>query len=75
MVSQSRSPTPPSTKRLLQELKGHAEEPSPILQSLGPVSEAEVLHWAAILKGFPGTAYEGIWTSLFLTCHHHQGLP
>lgn len=59
MAHPSRSPTPPSTKRLLQELKNNAEEPSPILQSLGPVPEAEILHWEAVMKGVLGTAYEG----------------
>ena len=59
MAPPSRSPTPPSTKRLLQELKTNAEEPSSILQSLGPVSEAEILHWEAVMKGVLGTAYEG----------------
>lgn len=59
-MATSRSPTPPSTKRLLQELKSIVEEPSPVLQSLSPASEAEILHWEAVMKGFPGTAYEGI---------------
>lgn len=58
-MATSRSPTPPSTKRLLQELKSIVEDPSPILQSLSPASEAEILHWEAVMKGFPGTAYEG----------------
>ena len=35
------------------------EEPSPVLQSLRPASEADILHWEAVLKGVPGTAYEG----------------
>ncbi|KAF6221302.1 hypothetical protein HO133_002157 [Letharia lupina] len=61
-MATSRSPTPPSTKRLLQELKSIVEDPSPILQSLSPASEAEILHWEAVMKGFPGTAYEaGLW--------------
>ncbi|MCJ1450569.1 hypothetical protein MMC28_000902 [Mycoblastus sanguinarius] len=62
MASTSRSPTPPSTKRLLQELKNNLSEPSPILLSLGPVSDAQILHWEAVMKGVPGTAYEtGLW--------------
>ncbi|KAL6715658.1 hypothetical protein ACLMJK_006619 [Lecanora helva] len=62
MAPTSRSPTPPSTKRLLQELKTSLSEPSPILQSLGPVSESQILHWEAVMKGVPGTAYEaGLW--------------
>lgn len=62
-MATSRSPTPPSTKRLLQELKSIVQEPSPILQSLSPASEAEILHWEAVMKGFSGTAYEGMYTS------------
>ena len=58
-MATSRSPTPPSTKRLVQELKSIVEEPSPVLQSLRPASEADILHWEAVLKGVPGTAYEG----------------
>ena len=58
-MATSRSPTPPSTKRLIQELKSIVEEPSPVLQSLRPASEADILHWEAVLKGVPGTAYEG----------------
>ncbi|KAK0515985.1 hypothetical protein JMJ35_002019 [Cladonia borealis] len=62
MAPSSRSPTPPSTKRLLQELKANTSEPSTVLQSLHPVSEADLLHWEAIMKGIPGTAYEaGLW--------------
>lgn len=67
MAPSSRSPTPPSIKRLLQELKAHSEEPLFILQSLGPKSEAEILHWEAVMKGVPGTAYEGI-----LSCYSCQ---
>ena len=59
MAPSSRSPTPPSTKRLLQELKANTSEPSTVLQSLRPTSEADLLHWEAIMKGVPGTAYEG----------------
>ncbi|KAL2048572.1 hypothetical protein N7G274_000484 [Stereocaulon virgatum] len=62
MAPSSHSDTPPSTKRLLQELKAYSEEPLFMLQSLGPTSEAEILHWEAVMKGVPGTAYEaGIW--------------
>ncbi|KAM0805690.1 ubiquitin-conjugating enzyme/RWD-like protein [Usnea florida] len=61
-MSTSRSPTPPSNKRLLQELKSIVHDPSPILEILRPASEAEILHWEAVMKGFPGTAYEaGLW--------------
>ena len=59
MPPSSRSPTPPSTRRLLQELKTTLSEPSPILHSLGPISDDQMLHWEAVMKGVPGTAYEG----------------
>jgi len=58
-MATSRSPTPPSTKRLLQELKATTTDPSPVLLSLAPVSEVQILYWEAVLKGVPGTAYEG----------------
>ena len=59
MAPPSRSPTPPSTRRLLQELKSTFSEPSPVLQLLAPISEAQILHWEAVMKGVPDTAYEG----------------
>ena len=75
-MSTSRSPTPPSTKRLLQELKTIVHDPSPILEILRPASEAEILHWEAVMKGFPGTAYEGIPPPfLYLTFKPHPPIP
>jgi peroxin-4 len=62
MANPSRSPTPPSTKRLLQELKTSITDPSPILSSLAPISASNLLHWEAIMRGVPSTAYEsGLW--------------
>ncbi|KAL9103533.1 MAG: hypothetical protein Q9163_001411 [Psora crenata] len=62
-MATSRSPTPPSTKRLLQELKTNRIETPGCLLSLGPVSEENnLLHWEAVMEGVPGTAYEtGRW--------------
>ena len=75
-MSTSRSPTPPSTKRLLQELKSIVHDPSPILEILRPASEAEILHWEAVMKGFPGTAYEGISPlCLHPTFNPHSRIP
>jgi len=51
-----------TTKRLLHELQSYEQEPSDALLELGPVNDDELLHWAAIMKGVEGTAYEGgIW--------------
>ena len=46
-------------KRLLQEVKALRDETSPALQSLGPVSDDNLFEWKAIMRGVPGTAYEG----------------
>ncbi|KAI9802989.1 MAG: hypothetical protein M1825_002222 [Sarcosagium campestre] len=63
--SSSRSTTPPSTKRLLHELQLQAQDPSSmsgVLAKLGPISDAELLHWEAVLKGVSGTPYaDGLW--------------
>jgi len=60
MAPSSRSPTPPSTKRLLHELKAQTQDPAPFLLFLRPISESQILNWEAVMKGVPGTAYEGI---------------
>lgn len=49
-----------ATKRLLHELKAHATEASSdAIAHLGPESQDNLHHWTAVLKGVPGTAYEG----------------
>jgi len=53
--SKSQSPT----KRLLQELQAYQSDPNDALVQLGPVSDDELMHWAAVMKGVQGTAYEG----------------
>jgi len=48
-----------TTKRLLSELKDYHSDPNDALLQLGPVSDEELMHWTAVMKGVPGTAYEG----------------
>ncbi|WEW57351.1 ubiquitin-conjugating enzyme E2 [Emydomyces testavorans] len=65
--------SPSTTKRLLHELSSYHSSPndddddSSFLLHLGPISDTDLLHWQAILKGVPDTPYEnGLW-SLALT--------
>lgn len=46
-------------KRLLQEVRALQDEPNPALQSLGPVGDDNLFEWKAVMRGVPGTAYEG----------------
>ncbi|RPA93091.1 ubiquitin-conjugating enzyme [Choiromyces venosus 120613-1] len=48
-----------STTRVMNELSNYRKEPNPALESLGPVSEDDLFHWNAVLKGPEGTPYEG----------------
>ncbi|KAF2190183.1 ubiquitin-conjugating enzyme [Zopfia rhizophila CBS 207.26] len=57
MASSSRQQTP--QKRLLTELQTYQSEPNEALLELGPVDDDELMHWRAVMKGVPGTAYEG----------------
>ncbi|KAF2153921.1 ubiquitin-conjugating enzyme [Myriangium duriaei CBS 260.36] len=51
-----------TTKRLIHELRSYDQEPSRALLHLAPVSDDELLHWTAVMKGVEGTAYEdGCW--------------
>ena len=59
MATTHRSPTPPSTKRLLHELQLYSAEPNEALLHLGPVSDEQILHWEAVLKGVNGSGYGG----------------
>lgn len=57
---QAGSSTPAATKRLLHELRLQTESGAhPFLLSLGPVSDAQLLQWEAVMKGVPESAYEG----------------
>jgi peroxin-4 len=61
--SKMASPSPRAatpTKRLLNELHDYVQEPNDALLRLGPVSDEQMLHWEAVMKGVPGTAYEGV---------------
>lgn len=49
------------SKRLAKELQQYPSEPQPELLELAPVSDAELTHWQAVMKGVPGTGYEGEW--------------
>lgn len=62
MSSPSYPPTSSgSKKRLLNELKTLHSAPLPsFLSSLGPVSDAQILEWEAIMLGPVGGAYHGI---------------
>jgi len=57
MASSSRNASP--VKRLLTELQTYQADPNEALLELGPVDDDELLHWWAVMKGVPGTAYEG----------------
>ena len=48
-----------TTQRLLKELKEYANEPNEALLHLGPVSDDDLFHWEAVLKGVKGAPYEG----------------
>lgn len=64
MAGASRQQSP--TKRLLTELNNYQSDPNEALEFLGPVNDDELLHWTAVMRGVPGTAYEGI--VLFFDC-------
>ncbi|KAF2466068.1 ubiquitin-conjugating enzyme [Lindgomyces ingoldianus] len=60
MAGSSRAQSP--TKRLLTELQTYHSDPNEALVELGPVDDDELMHWRAVMKGVPGTAYEdGLW--------------
>ncbi|KAA8902580.1 ubiquitin-conjugating enzyme/RWD-like protein, partial [Sphaerosporella brunnea] len=46
-------------KRLIKELAEYANNPNPVLASLGPVSDEDLLHWRAELLGPQGSMYQG----------------
>lgn len=57
MAGPSRQQSP--VKRLLTELNTYQSDPNEALEHLGPVNEDELMHWTAVMRGVPGTAYEG----------------
>lgn len=58
-MASSSSRTSSPTKRLLTELQTYQSDPNDALVELGPVDDDELMHWRAVMKGVPGTAYEG----------------
>jgi len=65
MSNPHRTPTPPSTTRLLHELQIYSAEPNDALLHLGPISDEQILHWEAVLKGVKGSGYEGTTATIF----------
>lgn len=63
-MSSSRVQSP--TKRLLTELQSYQSDPNDALLELGPVDDDELMHWRAVMKGVPGTAYEGVYPVLLI---------
>lgn len=59
MAGSNKSGGQSASKRLQHELKQYQDEPNPTLKSLGLKNEDDLFHWAAVMKGQPGTAYEG----------------
>ena len=55
--------TPPHIRRLRHELSSLTSIPLPAcLLHLGPVSDEDIQHWTAVIRGSPSTAYErGAW--------------
>ncbi|KAL9618717.1 MAG: hypothetical protein Q9160_006596 [Pyrenula sp. 1 TL-2023] len=51
--------TTSASKRLLREISDYNESPNSVLLHLGPVSDTDLFHWEAVLKGVRGSAYDG----------------
>ena len=48
-----------ASKRLIKELDAYNRDPSPALASLETVSDDDLLHLRAVLRGPEDTAYQG----------------
>ena len=48
-----------ASKRLIKELDAYNRDPSPAVPSLEPVSDDDLFHLRATLRGPADTAYEG----------------
>ncbi|EFE37583.1 hypothetical protein TRV_07761 [Trichophyton verrucosum HKI 0517] len=59
-----------TTKRLLRELKEYSKSPNDALLSLAPVSDDDLLHWEAVLKGVPDSPYEDHLRNAHLPSQH-----
>lgn len=65
-----------TSKRLIQELQDYQQDPNEALLSLGPVNDEDITHWAAVMKGVDGTAYEGLYFQFRpITRNHLANLP
>jgi hypothetical protein len=51
----------------MTELQTYQNDPNDALLELGPADD-DIMHWRAVMKGVPGTAYEG--TSPCFIIHH-----
>lgn len=49
-----------AAKRLIKELDAYNRDPSPAISSLEPLSDEDLFHLTALLRGPEETAYEGI---------------
>lgn len=58
-TSTSTSTPNAATKRLIHEIQDNATTPNAALLHLGPVSDDDLFHWEAVLRGVRGTPYEG----------------
>jgi len=59
MSGSDRTSSKSPTKRLLHEIQDIASNPNPALLHLGPVSDDDLFHWEAVLRGVRGTPYDG----------------
>lgn len=57
MAGSARNASP--IKRLMTELQTYQNDPNDALLDLGPADD-DVMQWRAVMKGVPGTAYEGM---------------
>jgi ubiquitin-protein ligase len=73
MAGPSRTQGP--IKRLLTELKTYQSDPNEALLELGPVNDDELTSWRAVMKGVPGTAYEGRFLPCIIECLSSLGFP
>lgn len=64
-MSSSRTQSP--TKRLLNELQSLNSEPNEALLFLRPVRDDDLMQWETVMRGVPGTAYEGTSSSITIT--------
>ncbi|KAI9680311.1 MAG: hypothetical protein M1829_001197 [Trizodia sp. TS-e1964] len=59
MASPQRAASPAAVKRLLHELEEYQHTPNDALLLLAPIHDEDLFRWGAVMKGVPGSAYEG----------------